>query len=65
MTAIITLIFLSSLSLFGGAAMIESTNSTRGVGSWAEDRARIMLAGALYLMALVGYGIAISSLLSL
>ena len=35
-----------------------STRYTRGVGSWAEDRTRIALSGASYLLALQCFGLA-------
>ena len=46
---------------FAAAFLYESTKRTRGPGSWGEDRARIMLAGALYLVAVTGYAIALAN----
>jgi len=61
MSTILTPLVIAALATFAGAFIIESTRHTRGFGSWAEDRARTMLAGALYLVALVGYSIAIAN----
>jgi len=58
---ILTPLFIALLATFAGAILMESTARTRGPGSWGEDRARIMLAGALYLVAVTGYAIAIAN----
>lgn len=53
-------LFAGLLLLALGSIAAESTRLTRGKGSWAEDRRRLMVAGALYAVAGGMIGLAIA-----
>lgn len=58
------LLFLGGLLIVAGVAVGESTARTRGQGSWAEDRRRLMVAGALYAIAAALIGISFAEVIA-